>query len=253
MQTDSPSVCRAPGLVLATDLDGTFLGGTDDDRAALYAELIERSDDVTLIFVTGRDLDFVADLIAQPGVPRPDAIIGDVGTTIVNGADFAPIAAVQDWVDSRWGDANDDVLALLDGEPGLVLQPVMGQRRVSYYYDPTVLRPSTIDKVEQAGFDVITSAELFFDVLPRGVAKGPTLTRLIDALDLPDDRVLVAGDTMNDLSLFHTGMKGVAVGNSEARLFEAVADLPDVHCSEHPGCAGIADAIAHFGLTAAVR
>lgn len=247
MSADSPSVRRAPALVLATDLDGTFLGGDDDQRAALYQELRDRSDDTIIVFVTGRDLDFVGELIEQPDMPNPDVVIGDVGTTVVHGHDFSPVADVQSWIDQRWDGANERVLELLDGEPGLELQPVMGDRRVSYYYDPAVLRRETIERVEAAGFDVIVSADVFFDVLPRGVAKGPTLLRLVDALDLPDERVLVAGDTLNDLSLFHTGLRGVAVGNSEPALVEAIADLPDVHLSELPGCAGITDAIEHFG------
>lgn len=251
MLTDSRRPSRAPQLVLATDLDGTFLGGGDDERELLYNDLIERSDEVTLVFVTGRDLDFVAELIEQPGMPRPDMIIGDVGTTVVSGNGFTPIEPVQSWIDARWDGANERVLELLDGHPGLTLQPVMGPRRVSYFYEPTLLERQSIKVVEEAGFDVVLSADVFFDVLPKGVAKGPTLTRLIDALDLPDDRVLVAGDTMNDLSLFHTGLKGVAVGNSEARLFDAVADLPDVYCSERHGCGGITEAIEHFGLAPA--
>lgn len=247
-----PLLPRAPTLVLATDLDGTFLGGDEAQRAALYAELAARADELVLVFVTGRDLGFIAELIERPGMPRPDVIVGDVGTTVVHGRDFSPVADVQDWVDRRWGDADDRVRGLLDGEPGLVLQPVMGGRRVSYYYDPAVLRRETIEKVEDAGFDVILSADVFFDVLPRGIAKGPTLLRLVDVLDLPDDRVLVAGDTMNDLSLFHTGLRGVAVGNSEPALVDAIAGLPDVHHSAEPGCAGIADAIEHFGFFARV-
>jgi HAD superfamily hydrolase (TIGR01484 family) len=244
------SLPRAPELVLATDLDGTFLGGDDEQRSELYAELVQRADDIFLIFVTGRDLDFIADLVAQPGMPEPDMIIGDVGTTIVHGHDFSPVAEVQDWVDRRWNGANEHVRALLADEPGIELQPIMGSRRVSYYYDPATLQASTITRIEEAGYDVITSADVFLDVLPKGIAKGPTLMRLVDAFDLPDDRVLVAGDTLNDLSLFHTGLRGVAVGNSEPALIEAIADLPDIHHSELPGCAGISDAIAHFGYFA---
>lgn len=235
-------------LILATDLDGTFLGGDDEQRRALYLDIENRRDEMLLVYVTGRDLEFVADLVADPDVPSPDLVIGDVGTTVVHGTDFRPLDVVQSWIDGRWADAGAAVRELLDGRPGLELQPIMGARRVSYFYDPDVLERSTIALVEDAGFDVVTSADTFFDVLPRGVAKGPTLLRVIDALDLPDERVLVAGDTLNDLSLFHTGLRGVAVGNSEPLLVDAISELPDVHHSDHPGCAGIADAIATFGF-----
>lgn len=238
--------------MLATDLDGTFLGGDESARAELYQELERRADDVILVFVTGRDLGFVAELIERPGMPRPDLVVGDVGTTIVHGHDFSPLPEVQGWVDECWNGANDRVLELLADVDGLELQPVMGVRRVSYYYDPATFEHSTIATVEAAGFDVICSAGTYFDVLPRGVAKGPTLMRVVDALGLPAERVLVAGDTLNDLSLFRTGLHGVAVGNSEPALVDAVADLPNVLHSEHHGCAGITDAIEHFGFFAGV-
>lgn len=238
---------RAPRFVLATDLDGTFLGGSDAQRQALYDDLLSRTDGI-LIFVTGRDLGFVRELIATPGMPRPDWIVGDVGTTVVDGRDFRPVTAIEAAIAERWNDAGERVRALLADEPGLRLQPTPFRHRVSYDYDPAWLCPGVAGRVEAAGFDCLLSADRFLDVLPRGVAKGPTLLRLIDWLGLPADRVLVAGDTLNDLSLFQTRLKGVAVGNSEPKLMDAVANFDWVHRSALPGAAGIADALRHFGL-----
>ena len=68
-------------MVLATDLDGTFLGGSLQHRRSLY-EWLRRQSDVQLIFVTGRDPAFIADLCRDQAVPAPDFVIGDVGTTI---------------------------------------------------------------------------------------------------------------------------------------------------------------------------
>ncbi|MFP3670867.1 HAD family hydrolase, partial [Priestia sp. SIMBA_032] len=82
------------------------------------------------------------------------------------------------------GDSEARIKAMLDGAPGLRPQPVVGGCRVSYYYDPDALRPETVAAVEAAGFDVILSAGTFLDVMPRGVAKGPTLLRFLDALAL---------------------------------------------------------------------
>jgi HAD superfamily hydrolase (TIGR01484 family) len=234
--------------VLATDLDGTFLGGDDQQRRALYRRLDDVSDRTVLIFVTGRDLGFVADLCEDPEVPTPDLVIGDVGTTVVDGRTHAPVTAIQADIDRAWRDAAAQVERLLDGEPGLRPQPVVGGNRVSYHYDPEVLRPEAVARVEQAGFDVVRSASCYLDVLPRGVAKGSTLERVLAAFDLPRDRTLVAGDTLNDRSLFTTGLRGVVVGNAEPGLVRAVADLPAIHHSPAPGCAGITDAIAHFDL-----
>ena len=95
---------------------------------------------------------------------------------------------------------------------------------------------------------MLLSAGRFLDVLPPGVAKGPTLLRLIEHLELDPDRVLVAGDTLNDLSLFETGLRGVAVANSEPALKQSLEGRPSVYHSEGAGAAGILEAIERMEL-----
>jgi len=235
----------APRLVLATDLDGTFLGGPQSSRTELYDWIAAHRDQVTLIFVTGRDLPFIRALVRDTAVPQPDYVIGDVGTTIAGGPAIEPITALEQPIAEAWGEAGARMQALLDGEPGLRPQGTPFRYRLSYYYDPALLSPGTAEKVRAAGFDCLLSADTFLDVLPRGISKGPTLTRLIAHLGLPEDAVLVAGDTLNDLSLFETGFAGVAVGNSEAALLRCIAGMAHVHVSRLPGAAGILDAIRH--------
>ncbi|QIB33304.1 HAD family hydrolase [Ancylobacter pratisalsi] len=234
-------------LVLATDLDGTFLGGDDAQRASLYDWIEARREDVALVFVTGRDLPFVRALTEQ-GVPRPDFVIGDVGTTIAGGPGIEPMPELERPIAEAWGDASERVRDLLKDEPGLRLQDTPFRYRMSYYYEPEALRPSARAKVEAAGFDCITSADIYFDVLPRGISKGPTLIRLMEHFGVARDKVLVAGDTLNDLSLFRTPYAGVAVGNSEPALVAQVSNMPNVYLSPRPGAAGIADAIERHGF-----
>ncbi len=237
-------------FTLATDLDGTFLGGSESQRRDFYRYLEAHRDRLTLIFVTGRDLDFIQNLSAQPDLPTPDYAIGDVGTTVVDGRTWQPLAAVQDWIDQCWGDAGDRVRSLLADEPGLALQPMQAPRRVSYYYDPARLSAATLDKIQAAGFDVVCSAERYLDVLPRGVCKGTTLLRLLDVLAAGGDRTVTAGDTLNDLSLFATGLPSIAVGNAEPRLQQAIQALDNAYLSPHPGTAGIWDGLQYFGCAA---
>lgn len=238
---------RPAARILATDLDGTFLGGDEAARRRLYRHITDHRDALTLIFVTGRDLPFVQRIIDEGQVPRPEYIIGDVGTSIVDGETFTPIEAVQRWVDETWGAASDRVKAMLEGTPGLTLQPTPFTHRVSYYYDPQTLPDDVPERVRQAGFDCILSADVYLDVLPKGVHKGSALSRLLDVLGLPRSRTLVAGDTLNDLALFQTGLDGVAVGGSEPRLLEAIRDLPKTWHAPGVGCAGIWQALERLG------
>lgn len=235
--------------MLATDLDGTFLGGSEADRKALYDLIESRRDSFTLMFVTGRDLPFIRSLAAQ-GVPVPDLVIGDVGTTVVQGPDFEPVAEVEDWIDSRWkggGQALRELEARLANEPGIRPQSAVGGRRLGYFYDEK-MDPSLPEQVRAAGFDCILSAGIYLDVLPPGVSKGPTLMRLVEHLELSPESILTAGDTLNDLSLLKTPFAGVAVGNSEQALLDALGTPDNVHLAQEAGAGGILEALKVHGL-----
>ena len=110
------------------------------------------------------------------------------------------------------------------------------------------LSPRTLTKIEAAGCDWLLSHGRFLDVLPRGVSKGPALQRLLAHCGLAGQRVVVAGDTLNDLSLFETGLPGIAVGNAEDALVAAVRPMGQVHLSPLPGVLGIWDGLHAHGL-----
>ncbi|MFG1400754.1 HAD family hydrolase [Xanthobacter sediminis] len=255
----SPTTAPTWRLVLATDLDGTFLGGTLAMRAALYDWISRHRDSVGLIFVTGRDPDFIRALCAGeagdgPRVPLPDYVVADVGTTVAQvelragrpALSFihkleAPIAAA-------WGARSAFVRETLAGAPGLRPQDTPFRHRMSYHYDPAAYDPAAVRPLEASGLDILISAGCFLDVLPGGVNKGSTLLALIDHIGVPRADVLVAGDTLNDLAMFRTGLHGAVVGGAEAALLDATAALPHARHCRTPGAGGIAEAIAAFNL-----
>lgn len=82
---------------------------------------------------------------------------------------------------------------------------------------------------------------------PRGVNKGTTLRRVLSWLGRPETDVVVAGDTLNDLALFETGMAGIVVGNGEPALRERVRDREHTYHARAHGAAGILEGLTHFG------
>lgn len=252
----TPRVRRAPSqrTVLATDLDGTFVGGSEQQRADLYAWIREHRDEVALIFVSGRGQAHMLELAQQVDL-QPDYRIGDVGTTVEAGPQHAPDAhealePVWQWLRDAWpAHAPRRIEAVMSRHPRLRPQPVVGGRRMSYFYDdePAALRAA--GELRALGFDVLLSDNQYFDVLPRGVQKGPTLLRTLRALGLSAQRTLVAGDTLNDLSMFRTGLNGVAVANREPALDRALRGNSNVHLSALPGAAGVLQALQRFHAT----
>ncbi|SDP90797.1 glucosylglycerol-phosphate synthase [Ectopseudomonas guguanensis] len=233
-------------MLLATDLDGTFLAGDPEDRLSLY-QTIAAHPEIKLAYVTGRSLEAVLPLLADPTLPQPDFIIADVGATLVHGDSLQPIQPLQSVVDARWPGETQVASAI---EPfGLERQDVPQARRCSYFCTPEQAANPQLRKVaDELGCDLLYSAELYLDFLPKGVNKGSSLQALADWLELDHAQVLAAGDTLNDLSMLSASFHGVCVGQSESALLEATANHSRTLHASRPGCGGILEAFAHFGF-----
>lgn len=234
-------------LVLATDLDGTLLAGEPEARRRIFELFDGDRDNRKLIFVTGRGLESVLPVLANPTVPTPDWVIADAGATVVSGRSLRPVLPLQGELAKNWPGAHI-VLERLAGFRGLQRQDVPQERRCSFFCDEDAVTGELHAVVEELGCELLFSAGRYLDVLPRGISKGSTLLGLAEQEGLPTSAIVVAGDTLNDLSLFETGLKGVVVGHAEAKLLDQVRDLPNVFIAEREGCGGIVDALVHHDL-----
>ncbi|WP_019919159.1 glucosylglycerol-phosphate synthase [Methyloversatilis discipulorum] len=231
-------------MLIATDLDGTFLAGDTDARQQLY-QLISNDPDITLVFVTGRGLEAVLPILSDAAIPVPHYVIADVGATVVDGRTRQAVQPLQADIDALWP-GERAVSEALQGIPGLQRQEVPQQRRCSYFCDSDAVTDELYRIAKEQNCDLLYSADRYLDFLPRGVNKGSTLRRLVHDLGIDMNQVLVAGDTLNDLSMFEQGFRGVCVGESEAALLAATADRTRVLHSRRVGCAGILEALDFF-------
>lgn len=237
--------------MLVTDLDGTLLGGSRRCRRRFYRWLSLRRERILHVFSTGRHLRSVERLLGQEiglGLVRPHLVISDVGCTVACGTTLKPLPLVVEPIEALWRGCDERVRPLLDGLHGLSAQPVAVDRRLGYLIEPERLDPGRLAAIEAHGVDCLVSAGRYLDVLPPGVNKGSTLMDLLAWLELDHERVVTAGDSLNDLAMFETGLRGVVVGNAEPQLLAAVRDLPQVHRARAHGCAGIVEGLRQFGF-----
>lgn len=249
----SASLPPCPELVLVTDLDGTLLAGRDPWRRRFYRWLASRRTRVLHVFSTGRDLGSVQRLLVQQeeqqlGLGAPHLVISDVGCTVACGETLLPLPLVVEPIEARWQGMPERLIPLLERIPGVSPQPESAERRLAYRIDPDRLDPTRLRAIEAHGVDCLVSGNRYLDVLPAGVNKGSTLLALLDALELDRSRVVTAGDSLNDLAMFETGLKGVMVGNAEASLLEALPRLPATYLARAHGCEGIVEGLGHFGF-----
>lgn len=233
-------------LVIATDLDGTFLGGAPGCQRSLYSWIQSHRERIVLIFVTGRGLGSVTELIEDPAVPTPDYVIGDVGASIAVAPALDGIAELEARMREGWP-GDDVVRARFADIPGLEPQPVPMAGRVSFYRRSAEAEDAARALAAELDLEVLVSAGgVYLDILPRGANKGAALLALLDHLGESPERCLVCGDTLNDLSLYSTGIAGVVVGEAEDALVAATRGMDLVFHAPRAGCGGIADALAHF-------
>ncbi|MEB3308524.1 MAG: HAD family hydrolase [Cyanobacteriota bacterium] len=240
-----------PQLVLVTDLDGTLLDGPSTWRRRFYAWLLAERRRVLHVFCTGRDLRSVAAVLTgdpSHGLQAPHLVISDVGSTVACGVSLRPLLPAVAPIEARWSGKANRVAALLAGAPGVSPQPISSDRRLAYYYDPERFDSALIPRIEAQGVDCLLSDDRYLDVLPAGVNKGSTLEDLLVRLRIPRERVVTAGDTLNDLAMFQTGLAGVMVGNAEPALRRQLSSLPRTYLAQGHGCQGIVEGLRHHGF-----
>ncbi|MDQ0982821.1 trehalose-6-phosphate synthase [Streptomyces sp. V2I9] len=232
--------------VLVADLDGTLLGGDQESRLQLLRAL-GRHPEITVVFATGRGLHSVRALLRQdPLLPAPRWIVADVGASVIDATDMSHSTALERPLRRGWP-GHATVREALRGFPQLAHQDVVQEGRSSFLLAPEGLTGALTAAVEKLGCSWSYSEGRYFDVLPPQAGKGPAVRQLIDKHRWPLSGLLVAGDSLNDLSLFHLRTHGVIVGNAEAALTERAPEGPLIHRSHLHGAAAILRTLRHLG------
>lgn len=99
--------------------------------------------------------------------------------------------------------------------------------------------------VAEAGLNEVSYAvgwTAWLDIAPRGVDKGTALERVRERLDIPRDRVFVAGDGRNDVGMFAWALDG---GGRAVAMGQAPDDVKDVagECTTDVDAGGLAAAL----------
>jgi len=233
-------------LIIATDLDGTFLEGSDSEKGQFYQFLSQAKDNIAVIFVTGRTLGLVKNLYDGSFDFIPDYIIADHGSVIVKGDNFEYVEDVQSQIIKKWEQAKHDELKFLLNTQAVQEQPFNPPYRHAYYYHKGLFDKSIIPKILSLGFECTLSHDVYLDILPATIGKGSTLKKLIDNMGCNSDKVITCGDSLNDLPLFEAGYKSIAVSNSEPALLTKIEKMGNVFLSKFPGISGIKDGLNNY-------
>ncbi|MFO7610069.1 MAG: HAD family hydrolase [Candidatus Krumholzibacteriia bacterium] len=224
-------------LLLATDLDRTLLpnGAAPESPGARerFARLVAHPD-VTLVYVTGRDPGRVDEAIATWEVPRPDALIADVGATIAGpgpgGWERWP--AWDEAIGPDWGGRDAaDLQELLRDLPDLQPQDPsrQGRWKLSFEVAPDGDLPQLAGMIRDRLAAQGVRASVIFsrddalgvglvDVLPASADKHRALEFVMARLGFGPGETVFAGDSGNDLEVLTGPVPAVLVANASPEL-----------------------------------
>ena len=111
--------------------------------------------------------------------------------------------------------------------------------------DPTLMLKAEEKLVEKLGdrMDIFRSAPFFLELVPKGIDKAKSLTRLLTKINLTPADLIAFGDGYNDLSMLKLAGIGVAMENAAPEV-RAEADYVTLSNEED----GVAAALTHFNM-----
>lgn len=224
---------KTPHLLLCTDLDRTLLPNGRQPESPMARQRFDAfaaQSEVTLVYVSGRDRGLVEDAIDQYRLPRPDFVIGDVGTTIydLRNRGWEPWPRWQEEIEPDWsGYSHLQLNELLSDTEALQLQEPARQKRfkLSYYVplevDQRALDHDLTSRLRQQGIDasLVWSVDEpagigLLDVLPKRATKLHAIAFLQASLAVSPADTLFAGDSGNDLPVLASPIPSVLVANA---------------------------------------
>lgn len=244
-----------PIKLFSTDLDGTLLGNPESTRRFKHTwEALAGRQRPLLCYNSGRLVDDILKLLDTESLPRPDYVIGGVGTQLYDAKRKRPVAEFDEQFRDGWDLAKVD--QILSSFPGITRQPpeFLHPYKSSWYLHQAAAESLDLlrKQLADAGLtvSVIYSSGRDLDVLPANTSKGHALQWLCERISLPLKQVLVAGDTGNDSSMFLlSGVNGIVVENAQPELHEAVVPLP-TYSATRAFADGVLQGLAHFDVIA---
>lgn len=244
-----PDARKYSDRMIVTDLDQSLVGDPENlDR--LLKLMREHRKEVTFCIATGRRIDSALAVMKKQKIPIPDVVISSAGTRIQYGSTLNEDDLWARHIDHDWSPRR--TRQLLADLPGLQLQEKIEQTnsKISYYYDarsaPSLDELNALLRQHEVTANVILSFGQFLDILPSRASKGQSLRYLSQRLDIPLDKVLVAGGSGADEDMMRGNTLAVVVENRHNEELSLLPEVDRIYFARRRYAAGILEAIEHY-------
>jgi sucrose-6F-phosphate phosphohydrolase len=211
--------------LFVSDVDYTLLG--DDAALSRLAPVLKAAGDhLITAYNSSRPCASLRQTLADtPHLPTPDYLIGALGTEIQLGPSAERLTDYSRHLHRDW---QRDQIAALMSEFGFSPQAPEFQTpyKASYDAPDPIAYEQVLQRLENAGLKakVIFSGGKNLDIIPCQAGKGAVIEYLCQRLNIRPERVVVAGDSANDLEMFVVPYKGIVVANADSELKQRQGD-----------------------------
>jgi sucrose-6F-phosphate phosphohydrolase len=230
-------------LLLCTDLDRTLLPNGEQPESAgarsAFARFVAHPE-VSLAYVSGRHLDLVKQSIQEYGLPTPDWIIGDVGSSIYqhHGHGWSALTSWMHRIADDWkGLMATDLAPLFAPISTLMLQPEDRQNtfKLSFFVPLEVdlsalmVAMRAVLEAKEIAASLIYSVDEqasigLMDVLPQRATKLHAVEFLMGENGFDCAETVFAGDSGNDLPVLTSPVPAVLVANAHPDVVDQARD-----------------------------
>jgi len=234
---------------IVSDLDQNLTG--DEKSLKQLIEVLRQHRKSTIFaLATGRRFDSVLKVMRQYNMPEPDVLITSGGTEICYAPKFSADVAWSKHIDYHW--SPHKIKPVLAELPGLKLQPKSEQSRfkISYYIDPEIAPDieeinSLLHKEEQSAHLHLAFGQ-FLDVMPVRASKGMALRYVAERLQIPLERIFVAGGSGADEDMMRGNTLAAVVANRHHEELSQLIDVERIYFAGKPFAAGILEALQYY-------
>lgn len=266
-------------MLLCTDLDRTVLPNGSQPESPQARPLLRRlaaRPEVTLAYVSGRNLALLQQAVDDYDIPVPDFAIGDVGTSIyrIEGGAWSPWQAWSDEIARAWHGVTHDGLATLFADIAELRLQEPGKQsafKLSYYVplgaDIEALLDRMDARLEAQGIHATLIWSIdepagtgLLDILPSSATKLHAVRFLMACEGFAEEETVFAGDSGNDLPVVASSVPAVLVRNAseevvteaqrqtmenglQSRLYRARGDFLGMNGNY---AAGVLEGVAYF-------
>ena len=243
-----PRTIRYRDRMVVTGIDKNLLGDRDS-LSQLVALVRSKRKQTSFGIATARRIDSALAALRKYDIPRPDVLITSLGTRIYYGESLSE----DDWwshhIDHNW--SPNKVRRVLDQVPGLRLQLKVEQTRekISYLYDaavaPELKEIVSLLRQHELTANTFLSFGRYLDVVPVRASKGQALRYVAQRLDIPLDKVLVAGGSGADEDMMRGNTLAVVVANRHDEL-SLLPEADNIFHATRGYAGGILEAMEHY-------